>query len=42
MGGLKVDEHARVHNKTSFINGLYAAGEVNIYNEGHGRGAWKK
>jgi len=28
MGGLKVDEHARVLGKNGPINGLYAAGEV--------------
>jgi succinate dehydrogenase/fumarate reductase flavoprotein subunit len=30
MGGLKVDEHAKVLGKSGPINGLYAAGEVII------------
>jgi succinate dehydrogenase/fumarate reductase flavoprotein subunit len=29
MGGLKVDEQAKVLGKSGPINGLYAAGEVN-------------
>ena len=31
MGGLKVDEHARVLGKNGPINGLYAAGEVILF-----------